>query len=108
MDAPIPDFVSVVSPEPRHITKLALDQRFTDTEFQRIEDASNGIGVTTMQALKVRRAQILAEKMSYCDLDRTDTRNYVLLMDSLGLLDHVGRSSEILNNPVQDWERYKG
>lgn len=44
---------------------------------------------------------------TYIDLDRPDTQAGVKSMEDFGLL-AAGRADEILDNPVQDFERYKG
>ena len=58
-------------------------------------------------AATVRVSNKDTEASTYIDLDRPDTRAGVKSMEDFGLL-AVGRADEILDSPVQDFERYKG
>ena len=99
------------APELRHITKLAFRNRFTTKEKVMIElaGAYNPADPVQKQQLaatvRVSNADIAAS--TYIDLDRPDTRAGVKSMEDFGLL-AAGRADEILDNPVQDFERYKG
>lgn len=102
---------------PRHITNLAFDNRFTDLELALIDLASKDVtteadGVTPIPTTDPRRVQAAvlrarlkkADKAGYIDLDDPLTREGVMMMESLGLLD-AGRALEILDAPVLDKER---
>jgi hypothetical protein len=106
--APIPE---PPVPELRYITKLAFRNRFTMKEKVAIELAGSYNPADPVQkqqmaaAVRVSNADIAAS--TYIDLDRPDTRAGVKSMEDFGLL-AAGRAGEILDNPVQDFERYKG
>ena len=106
--APIPE---PPAPEVRHITKLAFRNRFTMKEKVAIELAGNINPNDTAQkqqlAATVRASNADIAASSYIDLDRQETRAGVKSMETFGLL-AAGRSDEILDSPVQDFERHKG
>jgi hypothetical protein len=99
------------APELRYITKLAFRNRFTAEEKVMIELAGAYNPADPIQkqqlaaSVRVSNADIAAS--TYIDLDRPDTRAGVKSMEDFGLL-AVRRADEILDNPVQDFERYKG
>ena len=98
-------------PELRHITKLAFRNRFTAVEKVAIELAGSYNPADPIQkqqlAATVRVSNADIALSTYIDLDRPDTRAGVKSMEDFGLL-AVGRADEILDSPVQDFERYKG
>ena len=106
--APIPE---PPAPELRYITKLAFRNRFTTKEKVMIELAGAYNPADPIQkqqlAATVRVSNEDIAASTYIDLDRPDTRAGVKSMEDFGLL-AVGRADEILDNPVQDFERYKG
>lgn len=96
-------------PEPvvdlgRKITKLAFMTRFTDAEAMAIDLASQG---TTLSAAAMRRYQSKVNAATFIDLDRQDTRDGVIALESLGLLT-AGRALQILDTPVLPEEVFKG
>lgn len=108
---PPPPVIEPPAPELRHITKLAFRNRFTTAEKVAIELAGSYNPADPMQkqqlaaTVRVSSADIAAS--TYIDLDRPDTRAGVKSMEDFGLL-AAGRAAEILDNPVQEFERYKG
>ena len=105
--APIPE---PPAPEVRYITKLAFRNRFTTVEKVAIELAGAYNPADPIQkqqlAASVRVSNADIEASTYIDLDRPDTRAGVKSMEAFGLLSK-GRADEILDNTVQDFERYK-
>ena len=99
------------APELRYITKLAFRSRFTAAEKVMIELAGVHNPTDPVQkqelaaAVRVSNADI--QVSTYIDLGRPDTRAGVKAMEAFGLL-AAGRSDEILDSPIQDFERYKG
>lgn len=87
-------------PPPRHITRLAFLNRFTDEEAVAIDLASIG---TTIEAAMMRRYLSKVEAASYIDLEIEDTRQGVLALESAGILAE-GRALEILDNPIEPHE----
>lgn len=87
-------------PPPRHITRLAFLTRFTDEEAVAIDLASIG---TTIEAAMMRRYTAKVEAASFIDLEREDTRQGVIALESVGILAD-GRALEILDNPVEPHE----
>lgn len=85
----------------RYITQLAFISRFTDEEAIDIDLASQG---TTVDAATLRRYQNKINAAKFIDLDLTETRNGVLALESVGLLE-PGRALVILDTPIQDSER---
>lgn len=85
----------------RYITLLAFISRFTDEEAIDIDLASQG---TTVDAATLRRYQNKINAAKFIDLDLTETRNGVLALESVGLLE-PGRALVILDTPIQDSER---
>ena len=108
---PPPPVIDPPAPEVRHITKLAFRNRFTMKEKVAIEFAGNINPNDTAQkqqlAATVRASNADVAASTYIDLDRPDTRAGVKVMEDFGLL-AAGRAAEILDNPVQDFERYNG
>ena len=106
--APIPE---PPAPEVRHITKLAFRNRFTTKEKVMIELAGAYNPADPIQkqqlAATVRVSNEDIAASTYIDLDRPDTRAGAKSMEDFGLL-AAGRADEILDSPVQDFERYKG
>ena len=108
---PPPPIIEPPAPEVRHITKLAFRNRFTMKEKVAIELAGNINPNDTAQkqqlAATVCASNADVAASTYIDLDRPDTRDGVKLMEDFGLL-AAGRAAEILDNPVQEFERYNG
>lgn len=108
---PPPPVIEPPAPELRHITKLAFRNRFTMKEKVAIELAGNINPNDPVQkqqlAATVCASNTDVAASTYIDLDRPDTRAGVKSMEDFGLL-AAGRAAEILDNPVQDFERYKG
>lgn len=108
---PPPPAIEPPAPELRHITKLAFRNRFTMPEKVAIELAGNINPNDPAQkqqlAATVRASNADISASTYIDLNRQDTRTGVKSMEDFGLL-AAGRAAEILDNPVQDFERYKG
>lgn len=106
--APVPE---PPAPEFRYITKLAFRNRFATKEKVMIELAGAYNPADPVQkqqlAASVRVSNEDIAASTYIDLDRPDTRAGVKSMEDFGLL-AVGRADEILDSPVQDFERYKG
>lgn len=108
---PPPPVIEPPAPEVRHITKLAFRSRFTMKEKVAIELAGN-INPNDPAQKQQLAATVCASNADvaasiYIDLDRPDTRAGVKSMEDFGLL-AAGRAAEILDNPVQDFERYNG
>lgn len=108
-DVPAPPDPVVTGP--RHITKLAFRQRFTQAEKVAIEIAALDIPTATMQAraqaaaLRASQADVLAA--TFIDLDRADTRAGVVALEQAGIL-AAGRALEILDAPIQAHEVWNG
>lgn len=85
---------------PKVITKLAFKQRLTQAERIAIRAAasSNPIVFDFLDIL---------DSATFVDLQRADTIDGINAMEVAGLL-AVGRATEILNAPVQDYERFNG
>jgi hypothetical protein len=84
----------------KKITKLALRNRFTFTEK------------VTLQVALAQSAALQAwfedfRVSTYVDLERTDTIQGIMYLEQAGLIG-AGRASQIINNPIQDSEKYKG
>lgn len=84
----------------KKITKLGLRQRLTFTELCAITTAAQTIAPVAALLGNLNVS-------TYIDLNRSDTRGGVNLLVSLGLLTS-DRATEILNTPIQDFEKYKG
>jgi hypothetical protein len=97
-------------PLPRHCTKLAFRNRFTQAEKVALElaglDVPLGTPTQRQQAAAVRASQADVQSASYIDLDRQDTRNGVLGLEAAGLL-AVGRALEVLDTPLTPLETFK-
>jgi hypothetical protein len=96
---------------PRKITRLAFRNRFTTAEKVAIEIASLDNPSASMSvranaaALRANQADITAA--TYIDLNRKDTRDGVLLLESVGLLG-AGRALIILDTAIAAEETYNG
>lgn len=95
------EYFSAPEVEPRHITQLAFQQRFTDPEAIAIDLASIG---ATVEAATVRRYLALVAAARYIDLDGQASRAGVAALEAAGLIGE-GRADEILDGPVQAEER---
>lgn len=96
---------------PRRISKLAFRQRFSQAEKVAIEIAALDVPTVTMQAraqaaaLRASQADVLAA--TFIDLDRTDTRAGVIVLEQASLL-APGRALEILDAQIQEHEVWHG
>jgi hypothetical protein len=94
--------------EPRRITRLAFDQRFTQAERIAIDLASiddpAATTETRQRAASLRDMRHQVNNATFIDLDRPDTRAGVEQLETAGLIG-VGRAAEILDAPVQPHER---
>lgn len=94
--------------EDRRITRLAFDQRFTQSERIGIDLASidDPAATTTdrQQAASLRDMRSQVNNATFIDLDRPDTRAGVEQLEAIGLL-ALGRAAEILDAPVMPEER---
>lgn len=95
------DFHPPVDSRPRHVTRLAFLNRFTDAEAIAIDLASIG---ATVQAASMRRYMQKVNNSAYIDLDRADTRSGVQALEAGGVL-AAGRAATILDAEVQESER---
>ena len=108
---PPPPVIEPPAPEVRRITELAFRGRFTmkekvATELASVINQSDPLAKQELAA-SIRALKDDISAASYIDLDRPDTRAGVMLMEEYGII-ATGRAAEILDNPVQDFERYKG
>lgn len=96
------------APLPRHITKLAFDNRFTQEELVTLELASidDPAGTTEQRTLaaNLRVYQRKVDRATYIDLDRADTRAGVIALEQFAILAD-GRAIEILDGEITDIER---
>lgn len=96
------------APLPRHITKLAFDNRFTQEELVTLELASidDPAGTTEQRTLaaNLRVYQRKVDRATYIDLDRADTRAGVIALEQFAVL-AAGRAIEILDGEITDIER---
>ena len=88
--------------EAKKITKLAFLNRFTDQEAIMVDLASQGL---TVEAASMRRYLNKVNAATFIDLESADIYSGIQTLETVGLLD-AGRAQEILNNPVQESERY--
>lgn len=99
-------------PTSRHMTVLAFRNRFTKTEKVRIELASIDDPAAAQaqreRAAIVRVGQADLAAATYVDVDRDDTRDDVLAFEAMELLDGAGRALAILDDPIQEHERFPG
>jgi hypothetical protein len=109
---PAPEPVIMPMPEPsRLVTRLAFRNRFTLAEKMALElagldnPASTIAERTNAAALRINQADLAAA--TFVDLAREDTRNGVLSLETVGLLD-AGRALEILDTPVTELEKFVG
>lgn len=108
---PPPPVIEPPAPEVRRITELAFRSRFTmkekvATELASVVNQSDPLAMQELAA-SIRALKDDISAASYIDLDRPDTRAGVSLMEEYGII-AAGRAAEILDNPVQDFERYNG
>lgn len=95
------------SDAPRHITRFAFRQRFTQAELVTIEIACLDDPSAPIQqrqqsaALRVMQRQV--SEATYIDLDRPDTRAGVQQLEAAGLIG-LGRAAQILDAPIQPHE----
>ena len=86
---------------PRHITPLAFRNRFTSAEkttYAMAASAQTADGA----ALRAAEQDVLAAR--FIDLDKTETRQRVMALESAGVL-NAGRALQILDAPITDDER---
>lgn len=97
-------------PAPRHITRLAFRQRFTQAELIGIEiaclDDPSAPIQQRQQAAALRVMQRQVAEAAFIDLDRPDTRAGVQQLEAAGLIG-PGRAAQILDAPVQPHEVYQ-
>ena len=96
-------------PVPRHITRLAFRNRFTQDEKVGLEIAQLDVPTAPMpqraQAAALRASQADVNASTFIDLDRADTRAGVQALEAAGLL-AAGRALQILDAEIQQHERY--
>ena len=94
---------------PRHITVLAFRNRFTQSEKIAIEIAALDNPAAAMpqraQSAALRANQLDVQAANYIDLDRTDTRAGVQVLEAAPIL-AAGRALEILDAPIAAHEEY--
>ena len=84
----------------RKISRLAMRQRFTFPELIAIQTAAKANVAI----------EVLVNNLSvatYIDLNRADTAGGLYLLASAGVIT-LARANEIINNPIQDYEKYRG
>ena len=95
------------SAAPRHITRLAFRQRFTQAELVAIEiaclDDPSAPIQQRQQAAALRVMQRQVGEATYIDLDWPDTRAGVQQLEAAGLIG-PGRAAQILDAPIQPHE----
>lgn len=91
-------------PVDRKITRLAFLNRFTDAEAIAIDLASIG---ATVEAASIRRYMAKVNAAQYIDLNRQDTRDGVLAMETVGLIGD-GRAMVILDTVPTSEELFRG
>jgi hypothetical protein len=95
----------------RRITRLAFRNRFTAAEKVALEIAGLDNAAATMperiQAATLRANQADLAAATFIDLDREDTRNGVIGLETAGLL-AADRALEILDTPVTELEKFIG
>lgn len=95
--------------KPRHITVLAFRNRFTQSEKIAIEIAALDNPAAAMpqraQSAALRANQLDVQAANYIDLDRTDTRAGVQVLEAATIL-AAGRALEILDAPIAAHEEY--
>jgi hypothetical protein len=109
---PVPEAAPVIPlPPDNRITRLAFRNRFTVTEKMTLElagldnPAATIAERTNAAALRINQADLAAA--TFIDLDREDTRNGVLSLETVGLL-AADRALEILDTPVTELEKFVG
>lgn len=94
---------------PRHITVLAFRNRFTQSEKIAIEIAALDNPAAAMpqraQSAALRANQLDVQAANYIDLDRTDTRAGVQVLEAATIL-AAGRALEILDAPIAAHEEF--
>lgn len=86
----------------RKITRLALLQRFTVSERIALLNYIQA-NPASLPAVLLQNVQVT----TFVDLNRYDTQAGIMALIPLGLLTS-GRAAEILNNPIQEIEEYRG
>ncbi len=92
----------------KRITTLAFRNRFTQmekvaTELASIHNAESSAPVQQFAAA-IRSILRDIDNATYIDLNRVDTRQGVMLLEQHGIIG-AGRSLEILDNPIEEFER---
>lgn len=120
--APTPEPGPTPVEPPKYVTRLAFDNRFTQTEritldlagdkptYQDPENATETraqFQVRRQNAAGMRDMRQQVNNATFIDLARADTRAGVQQLEAMGLL-AAGRALIILDTPIQDTERYKG
>ena len=107
------------APRNRWITKLAFDSRFAMAEAVALKmaqtmpnqpnsgESQEDFAARCLQAAQLQVLQQRLNMATYIDLNRQDTRMGVMYLESVGLIAQ-GRSLEILDNPIEEHEYYKG
>lgn len=90
------------------ITKLAFRNRFTSEEkikleLSSIDDPSASIEIRQMQAA-IRVYMKDLDSATWVDMSSTNTITGLNQLELMGLINH-GRATEIINGPIQEWER---
>ena len=92
----------------RAITRLAFRNRFTAAEKVALEIAQLDNPAAAMparaQAAALRSSQADLAAATFVDLDRSDTRAGVQMLEAAGLLG-AGRALVILDTPIEPGER---
>lgn len=90
------------------ITRLAFRNRFTQAEKVLLELAALDDPAAPMaqrqQAAAIRASMADTAAATFIDLSRADTRAGVQMLEALGLIAN-GRALEILDTPIEPWER---
>lgn len=106
--APVPE---PPAPELKWVSRYAFMARFTADELAFIKIAGMDDPTKPMpERIAIQKINVMWDMVmasAYIDLNRPDTRAGVKSMEAFGLL-ATGRADEILDAPVQDFERYKG
>ena len=96
------------APLPRHVTRLAFRNRFTQAELVALEiaglDDPDAPMAQRQISASVRVMQRQVGEATYIDLDRKDTRAGVIQLEQAALLP-AGRALEILDAEIEPHER---
>lgn len=99
---------STTANDSRRVTVLAFRNRFTMNEKVAIEMASmdNPSAAAEVRQFSAMLRAVLRDldTATFVDLNRTDTRTYVMLMEQYGIVG-PGRATIILDTAVQEVER---